>query len=70
MNGMTGVIDMFIKIQSLDTANILKAAGFKCIVETVNGTKFYCFEQCPELAKIILDKFADEHLVLDDHLHF
>lgn len=61
---------MFIKISTEDTAKILEKAGFQCVVENVNGHTYYCFEQSPELAKIIMTKFSDEILICESHLNF
>lgn len=61
---------MFVKVQSAKLAESLKSMGFQCITEIINGQQFFSFQQSPELAKIILDKFADERLIMDDHLHF
>ena len=61
---------MFIKIDSADVAKQLFDCGFRYTVEMVNKKKFYCFEQTPELASIIMNKFADVRLIVDDHLRF
>lgn len=61
---------MLIKIDSPDVANQLAALGFSYVTEMVNRNTYYCFEQSPELAEIIMTKFADVRLVVDDHLRF
>lgn len=61
---------MFIKIKTEDTAKILQSAGFQCVTEVINGQTYYCFEQSPELAKIILTKFSDEILICESRLNF
>lgn len=61
---------MFIKMKSRETANALASMGFAYTVEKINGETFYCFEHTPEIAAKILDKFADERVVVDDCLRF
>ena len=61
---------MFIKIESKDAADRLEEKGFYYMIEHVNGKTFYCFESSEKLAALILSEFADERLVVDDHLHF
>ena len=61
---------MFIKLESQEVAEALIHMGFSCIKETVNKKVFYCFKQSPELAEIILNKFADTRLYMDEYLRF
>lgn len=61
---------MLLKFDVPDVAEQLVALGFSYVTETVNKKTFYCFEQSPELTKVIMDKFADVRLVVDDHLRF
>lgn len=61
---------MLLKFDSPDVAKQLAALGFSYVTETVNRKTFYCFEQSPELAEIIMTKFADVRIIADDHLRF
>lgn len=61
---------MFVKLESLEIAEALVSLGFSYMKEVVNGNTFYCFEQSPELAKVILNKFADARLYMDAYLRF
>lgn len=61
---------MFVKLKSRDTARKLQAMGFNFTIEVVNGETYYCFEHTPEIAAKILDKFADERVIIDDCLRF
>lgn len=61
---------MFVKLESREVAEALIAMGFSCIKEKLNGQTFYCFRQSPELAEIILNKFADVRLYMDTYLRF
>lgn len=61
---------MFVKIESAEVADALFRLGFFYTEETINRKKFYCFKQSPELASVIMDKFADTRLILDEYLRF
>lgn len=61
---------MFLKIESLSVAEQLAALGFTFATEMINKQTFYCFEHTPELARIIMDKFADTRMIIDEYLHF
>lgn len=61
---------MFLKIESPNVAEQLAALGFSFVTEEINKKVFYCFNHTPELAKIIMDKFADTRLIIDGYLHF
>ena len=63
-------MNLFIKVESKSAAEELKTMGFDYVTEVINSKTFYCFEFKPELAQIIMAKFADERLMVDDHLHF
>lgn len=61
---------MFIKIESQDVAKALSDLGYHYTVEIINKKNFYCFRHSPELATVILNKFADARLIIDGHLCF
>lgn len=61
---------MFVKLESANVADALHELGFCYVVETINNKTFYCFKQSPELASVIMNKFADTRLIIDEHLRF
>lgn len=63
-------IVLFIKLENENAAKELRRKGYDYVKETINGKDFYCFEFTEKLAKIIMSEFADERLIMDEHLHF
>ena len=61
---------MFVKIESAEVASALFNLGFFYSIETINKKTFYCFKQSPELASVIMNKFADTRLIVDEYLRF
>lgn len=61
---------MFVKLESKDIAEALHDMGFHYTTETLNRKTFYCFEQSPELAGVILNKFANVRLFVDEYMRF
>lgn len=61
---------MFVKIESAEVADALFKLGFFYTKEVISKKTFYCFKQSPELASVIMNKFADTRLIVDDYLRF
>ena len=61
---------MFVKIESAEVASALFDMGFFYSTETINKKTFYCFKHSPELASVIMDKFTDARLIMDEYLRF
>lgn len=61
---------MFVKIESAEVAKALFSLGFFYSTETINKKTFYCFKHSPELASVIMNKFADARLIVDDYMRF
>lgn len=61
---------MFVKLESQNVADTLYELGFRYTIETINDKTFYCFKQSPELASVIMNKFADARLIMDEYLRF
>lgn len=64
------VIDMFMKIESLNIAKQLEAKGFTYAKETINNKEFYVFKMDKNLAAEIMTNFANERMIVDNTLNF